>query len=135
MNELKLMDLTLQDVTEAVKMREALMSSVVEAEHLIREVYDLDFDTSNVRISVWSDGNNVEYLTNDGVWQARYLNRSYDIPCTTEGIFEALKGEYFTADTPEVKERIQLCGCFKRFLLLFYKIKEEREKARSCSKN
>ena len=136
MDELKVMSLTLQEVAEAVKMREALAVSVVVAEKLIREVYhDFKFDVAEERIKIWSDGNSTEYLTNKGVWQARYLHRSYDVPCTMEGIFEALKGGYFmTCDaTPEIKERAQLCSYFKRFLERTQKLKEERGKAESSS--
>lgn len=62
----------------------------------IHQNYKNAFGIGEDRIEVWADreGNNHEYLTHSGVWQARYLNQEYDVPCTTDAIFTLYRSEY-----------------------------------------
>ena len=71
--------------------REAAMHSV-----RIHQIYQNAFGIGEDRIEVWADreGNNHEYLTHSGVWQARYLNQEYDVPCTADAIFTLYRSEY-----------------------------------------
>ena len=63
-----------------------------EAEKKIKEKYT--FKIGEEKIMVWSDGPNCEYLTHEGVWQARYLHQSYDMVCSAEEIFKYAKASY-----------------------------------------
>ena len=69
-----------------------LAKQAIEAEKLIRETYL--FHIGETKITVWTDQNNWEYITRDGVWQARYLNQEYDVECTAEVIFDYAKADY-----------------------------------------
>ena len=69
-----------------------LAEKAKEIEKQIKETYL--FHIGEKRIAIWHDENNYEYLTYDGVWQARYLNQTYNVECTAETIFEYLKANY-----------------------------------------
>ena len=58
----------------------------------IRQKYRC-FGMGEQSIEVWQDrdGYNFEYLTRDGVWQARYLHQKYDIAITEESLYELYK--------------------------------------------
>jgi hypothetical protein len=60
--------------------------------NLIREKFT--FKIGEDKIEVWSDAYNHEYITYDGVWQARYLHQTYDVECSVEGIFNLFRAEY-----------------------------------------
>ncbi len=65
-----------------------------EAAEAINRAYAHAFGIGEDRIEVWSDSNNFEYLTHDGVWQARYLHQTYDVKCTADEIFKYFRAEY-----------------------------------------
>ena len=67
-----------------------------EAAELIQKAYSHAFGIGEDKIEVWKDrdANNFEYLTHDGIWQARYLHQSYDVKCTSDEIFVYLRAEY-----------------------------------------
>lgn len=70
-----------------------LAEQAKEAEKQIKETYL--FHIGEDKIELWHDDYNHEYLTRDGVWQARFLHQTYDVECTAETIFEYMKAEYF----------------------------------------
>lgn len=51
------------------------------------------FHIGEKRLTVWNDGNNAEYLTHDGLWQARYLHQSYNVQVTVDDVFSVYKSE------------------------------------------
>jgi hypothetical protein len=59
----------------------------------------IKFKIGEGRVTIWNDGNNAEYVTHDGVWQARYLHQTYDVDCSIEGIFKSYKEAYFNKNT------------------------------------
>ncbi len=69
-----------------------LVEQAEKAEKIIKETFL--FHIGEDKIEVWSDECNCEYITHDGIWQARYLNQSYDIECNAKTIFEFLKADY-----------------------------------------
>ena len=117
MDKQKVIALTLSEIEEAVKMRDALMAEAIAAEELIRMTYLFD-EMKEDRIVVWTDGLNYDYVTKDGVWHGDYLHRQYRVSCTLEDIFEVLKGKYYmiTDTSVDMKERAQLWSYFKWFL-------------------
>lgn len=62
---------------------------------LIRDTYQ--FPMGEDKITVWSDAYNAEYLTHNGVWQARYLHQEYDVDCSEDSIFKYLRAEYLVS--------------------------------------
>lgn len=50
------------------------------------------------KITVWSDEHNAEYLTHDGIWQARYLHQEYDVDCSKDSIFNYFRAEYLVSN-------------------------------------
>lgn len=81
-----------------------LAEKAKEIEQKIRE--NFTFKMGEDKIELWHDEYNHEYLTHDGVWQARYLHQTYDVKCTAEEIFEYMKAEYLIDKgfVPEIKE-------------------------------
>lgn len=59
----------------------------------------MTFKIGEKRKTVWEDSHNAEYLTYEGVWQARYLHQAYDVDCSAVGIFNAYKEAYFDKGT------------------------------------
>lgn len=46
------------------------------------------FHANEDKIVIFDDNNNREYFTHTGIWQARYLNQSYDVACDAATIFQ-----------------------------------------------
>lgn len=84
-------------VDEVIIMNELLdvAKEAKEFAKLIRDTYQ--FPIGEDTITVWSDSHNAEYLTHNGVWQARYLHQSYDVECSEDSIFKYLRAEYLVA--------------------------------------
>jgi len=91
----RIMQLTPEEVSAVVQLQK-LANEANEVAQLIKETYRC-FGISEEQIEVWQDrdGYNHEYLTHNGIWQARYLHQTYDVSCTPEGIFDCFKAEYF----------------------------------------
>lgn len=83
--------LTAEDVELILKYNE-LLSEAKNAVKIIKNT--CLFHIGEKEITLFNDGNNREYLTFDGIWKARYLHQSYDIPVTVEGVFDVYKAEY-----------------------------------------
>ena len=83
--------LTDKDIQCINDLRELLVTATKYA-NAIKKYYK--FSIGETKKTVWSDSCNTEYLTIEGVWQARYLNQKYDVTCTREGIFKVLKEKY-----------------------------------------
>lgn len=80
--------LTADDLKE-IEQLSKLLTEAKQAVEIVRSYYT--FRIGEERVTLWHDNNNGEYLTRDGVWQARYLHQTYDVPCTVDGVFEAFK--------------------------------------------
>lgn len=95
-----------------------------EAAKLIRDTYS--FGIGEERITIWKDQYNAEYLTHEGVWQARYLHQTYDIKCSEDEIFKYFIAEYLIKNgfakevegcyRTEEGEMKLVCGYFRDFL-------------------
>jgi hypothetical protein len=100
----KIMGLNHQEVIAVVELHKLAQKAKVISD-LIYKAYKC-FGIGETKITVWSDGNNFEYLTYDGVWQARYLHQNYDVTCTPDGIFDVMKAAYlFSQDEHNHKLR------------------------------
>ena len=106
----------LQDVAKEAK----------EAAELIRKTYVFHIGEDIIEVRHDRDMNNFEYLTHDGVWQARYLHQSYDIKCSEDEIFKYFRAEYLVENgfAPELSgsyyteegEMKSICRYFRSFL-------------------
>jgi len=121
--------LTPDEVLAVIKLQD-LAVEAKEAEEVISATYCC-FGIGEEKVEIWQDrdGYNFEYLTHDGVWQARYLHQQYDVFCSADGIFECLKAEYFTqmgvGNLPrEIREMADACRYFRAFV--------KRTKAMAC---
>lgn len=91
-----------------------------EAAKIIRETYT--FMAGKERTEVYHDktSNNVEFYTRDGVWEARYLDQEYDVPCTEEELFKYFRAEYMVdekfIDTPEMREMKLVSSYLRKFV-------------------
>ena len=65
-----------------------------EVSQMIHQAYKNAFDIGEDKVKVWSDDCNAEYLTHEGVWQARYLYQTYDIKCSPDEIYPYFRAEY-----------------------------------------
>lgn len=83
--------LTTEDIAKILDYRNLLIDAKMDVE-AIRETYK--FKIGEEKITIWNDEHNVEYLTHNGVWQARYLHQTYDLPVTVDAVFEAYKELY-----------------------------------------
>ena len=81
--------------TDSVTIIHELLPIVSKAKDIAQQIYETYlFHIGEEKIEVWSDECNHEYLTHDGIWQARYLNQAYDIRCDVETIFNYMKSYY-----------------------------------------
>ena len=101
-----------------------IAQKAIEAEQLIKETYL--FRIGEDSIEVWHDEYNHEYLTQDGIWQARYLHQTYDVKCSAEIIFDYFKAEYLIKNgyakefegsySTEEGNKAKICSYFNSFL-------------------
>lgn len=92
---------------------------LADAENAVKTVVARHkFSLFQDKIVLYNDGNNAEYLTRDGVWQARYLHQKYDVKITVEDIFDVYKEEYehklLNANT--VNNKADSAGYFRTFV-------------------
>lgn len=82
------------------------------------------FHIGEKEITLSDDGNNREYLTFDGIWKARYLHQSYDIPVTIEGVFDVYKAEYEhrKSKSTSVNKKANSAGYFRSCVRRLQKI-------------
>ena len=83
--------LTAEDTKVILKLDE-LRKEAEEAHKIIKD--NVKFSIGEDKKIVWKDEHNAEYITNEGVWQARYLHKTYDVICTIENIFNVFKERY-----------------------------------------
>lgn len=113
-------------VDEIIIMNELLdvAKEAKEAAKLICDTYQ--FPMREDKITVWSDEHNAEYLTHNGVWQARYLHQQYDVDCSEDSIFKYFKAEYLVSNgfckeyngcyTTEEGDMAKIAGYFRVFV-------------------
>lgn len=96
------------------------------AAKIIQNAFQNSFGIGVDKIEVWHDDYNAEYLTHDGVWQARYLHQTYDVKCTAEEIFKFFRADYLISNgyekefngnyRTEAGEKKEVCGYFRCFV-------------------
>lgn len=77
------------------------------------------FRIGEKRKTVWEDTHNAEYLTINGIWQARYLHQTYDVKCDRDSIFDVLREEYIVNHSPftcKVNNKAESARYFKSFI-------------------
>lgn len=52
------------------------------------------FGIGEDKIEVYRDGNNVEYLTHDGIWNARYMHQEYNVAVDEDTIFDYYRAKW-----------------------------------------
>lgn len=91
----KIMNLTADEIIIVNGLND-VAKEAKEVAKLITCVYTFPMNKDKIRI--WGDGYNDEYITHDGVWQARYLHQTYDVKCTEDEIFDYFKAEYLVVN-------------------------------------
>ncbi len=92
---------------------------LADAENAVKAVVARHkFSLFQDKIVLYNDGNNAEYLTRDGVWQARYLHQKYDVKITVEDIFDVYKEEHEhkLLNTNTVNNKADSAGYFRNFV-------------------
>lgn len=82
--------LTCEEVIFVASLKEVAHAAKIATE-VIGETYLSGAYEATKKIEVFRYGEDVQYLTNTGIWQARYKEWSYDVECTEKGIFEFYK--------------------------------------------
>lgn len=90
------------------------------AETLIKSTYS--FGVGEEKIEIWHDSVNHEFVTRDGVWQARYLHQTYDVNCTAEEIFEYMKADFLINNSyaPEAIDGVLTAEGEKAFIYRYF---------------
>ena len=129
-NMKKIDSLTLEEVKIVSEVLQKVAEEAIEAAELIQNTYS--FDIGEVKLELWTDGHNAEFLTTAGVWQARYQHQECDVHCTPEEIYRYFKAEYLLkehlADDEETIRLARICRYFRTFLLET-RVKAARKKA------
>ena len=120
-------DLTAKELEIALKLNE-IKQEATQAVKKIKEAYRC-FGIKQEKIEVWSDVHNAEYLTYDGVWQARYLHETYDVECTVERVYELLKLEYLM-QIGEMEMDYQIDGTVRNFRSFINRIQLTEDQAK-----
>lgn len=124
----KIMSLNADEIVIANALQSIAEQAKKDAK-LIADTYHC-FGIGEDTIEVWHDRdlNNFEYLTHDGVWQARYLHQSYDIKVDADTIFDYYRAEWliengYAKETEENSYKISpmgakanVCRYFKSFV-------------------
>ena len=129
----KIMKLTVNEVL-IINGLEEVAREAKEHSELIHKAYNNAFGIGVEKVEVWSDGNNYEYLTHEGIWQARYIHQSYDVRVDSDTIFDFYRAEWLIANgyveeydgnyLTEDGNKKQICGYFRAFV---QKVKAEAQ--------
>lgn len=102
---------------EDVRRIEIYRELLNEAEEAVKTIIaTYKFNIFQDKIVIWNDGNNAEYLTHNGIWQARYINQSYDVNITVQDVFEIFKEAYEHKNISKVNLKAQSAGYFRSFV-------------------
>lgn len=115
---------------EDLRRIEVYQKLLKEAEEAVKTVIGkYKFDIYQEKITLWSDGNNAEYLTHNGVWQARYLHQRYDVSITVDDIFSVFKEayEHNLKNTSRVNTKADSAAYFRTFISGCKNLKEGAE--------
>lgn len=94
---------------------------------LIHDSYVFRIGENQIKVWEDKDGYNAEYLTHDGIWQARYLHQTYDVLCTPEEIYKLLVADYlvengyvdrFDRSNIDINEKSVIFRYFRKFVIL-----------------
>ena len=122
----KIMSLNADEILIANGLQ-AVAAEAKEHSELIHNAYHC-FGIGEDKIEVWHDRdfNNFEYLTHNGVWQARYLHQSYDVSVDADTIFDYYRAEWlvengYVAESEngyytEYCIKKHICGYFRSFV-------------------
>ena len=121
----KIMGLTADEVIIINGLQKVAVEAKVDAKK-IAQTYK--FGIGQNVIEVWHDRdlNNFEYLTHEGVWQARYLHQKYDVKVDADTIFDYYRAQWLIENgfakerengiTTENGEKKFICGYLRRFV-------------------
>jgi len=122
----KIMEFNADEILIINGLRDVAKEAKEHAE-LIHKTYHC-FGIGEDKIEVWCDldCNNFEYLTHDGVWQARYLHQTYDVKVDADSIFDYYKAEWLIKNgyareyegcySTEYGKKKNICGYFRSFV-------------------
>ena len=102
------------DDLRRIEVYQKFLKEAEEAVKLVIEKYK--FSIFEEKITLWNDGNNAEYLTHNGVWQARYLHQTYDINITVDEVFDVFKEEYELKNNGRVNNKAESASYFRAFI-------------------
>lgn len=118
MDVVRVKNLSIMDVEVALKLKD-LAENAKKISNYIYQSHR-SFGIGEEKITVWREGSNAEYLTHSGKWEARYLNQSFDVDCTPNGVFQLLKSKYLIEHDAttgmEEKRILEKWNCFKSFI-------------------
>ena len=92
-----ILKLTVEEIIVINGLEEVAREAKEDSE-IIHKAYNNTFGIGVEKVEVWSDGNNYEYLTHEGIWQARYIHQSYDVKVEANFIFDYYKSEWLIAN-------------------------------------
>lgn len=72
---------------------ESVAKEAKEHVALVHKTYNC-FGIGKDTIELWHDSYNAEYLTHDGIWQARYLHQQYDVKVDVDTVFNYYRAEW-----------------------------------------
>ena len=104
---------------------QAVAKEAKEHVALIHKTYNC-FGIGKDTIELWHDSYNAEYLTHDGIWQARYLHQQYDVKVDVATVFDYYRAEwlvnngyvdeYNASYLTDYGKKKFICGYFRSFV-------------------
>ena len=122
----KIMELTADELLIANGLQEVAREAKQHVT-LIHKAYEHAFGIGERKILIWNDECNAEYITHEGVWQARYLHQKYDVKVDLSTIFDFYRAEWLIKEgyvaegfedgglTAYGKKK-QICNYFRAFV-------------------
>ena len=121
----KIMELTADDLLIVNGLQEVAREAK-EHSDLIYKAYEHAFGIGQKKVVIWEDGCNAEYITHEGVWQARYLHQKYDVKVDFDTIFDFYRAEwlikegyvkeYFEDEMTVYGKKKEICNYFRVFV-------------------
>lgn len=75
-----------------VAVMDTMLKHAEEIVDMIKSAYTFKMGEDSIKVA--DDGNNKEFLTHSGVWQARYLHQKYDVEIDAEKIMQMQLAAY-----------------------------------------
>lgn len=120
----KIMKLNAEEIAIVNGLQEVAKEAKEHVE-LIHKAYRC-FGIGEDKIEVFRDGNNFEYLTHDGIWQARYLHQEYNIKIDVDTIYDYYRAAWLVKNgyaddckdsfLTDYGNKNRICGYFRSFV-------------------